>query len=212
MNKYFNYIKIVWFYRTIGWVFNNKSFYANIQADDRVISTIFDLEDDSLWKEMKPKMIEELKTVPNASIMASCIDVYTEQKILEKEIKNQIVAYRNSEGKITTWDSQLGYLLNQALVSYEIQRLSGQKVLEEEFTSCIQNYIPTGATFKAFPIQFNHYDPNKMIIAITKSKVGYEVLSTGEAGVKHSVCAKIVPYPENISAVWVMIACYYNEL
>lgn len=137
---------------------------------------------------MAPKMLEELQTVPKASLMPSTVDVYEEQLTLERVIKEKIVAYRANEVQSnTTWDSQLGYLLNQALVSYELQRLSGQKFSEDEFRSCIQNYVPTGNTFKAFPIQFNHYDPEKMVIAISKSKVGYEVLAVSELGVKHSV-------------------------
>ena len=33
------------FYRQVGCVFNNKNFFANIQADDRVVCTEWDLED-----------------------------------------------------------------------------------------------------------------------------------------------------------------------
>lgn len=176
------------FYRTIGCVFNHKSFYANIQADDRVISSIFDLEDESLWMSMSPKMLDELTTVPKASLMPSTLDVYEEQKTLEKVLKEKIVTYRANEAQAnTTWDSQLGYLLNQALISYELQRLSGQKFSEEEFKNSIQNYVPTGHSFKAFPIQFNHYNPEKMVVAISNSTVGHQVLTISEIGVKHAV-------------------------
>jgi hypothetical protein len=78
-------------------VFNHTSFYANIQADDRVISTMFDLDDESLWMAMSPKMIEELSTVPKASLMQSTIDIYEQQKTLERIIKEKVVAYRGNE-------------------------------------------------------------------------------------------------------------------
>jgi centrosomal protein CEP76 len=52
------------FYRKIGCVFNQDSFYANIQADDRVVSTIFEIDDDSLWKRMDPEQIKSLPPVP----------------------------------------------------------------------------------------------------------------------------------------------------
>jgi hypothetical protein len=78
-------------------VFNHTSFYANIQADDRVISTMFDLDDESLWMAMSPKIIEELKTVPNASLMQSTIDIYEQQKTLERIIKEKVVTYRGNE-------------------------------------------------------------------------------------------------------------------
>jgi len=40
------------FYRTVGSVFNNRSFFANIQDDDRVFNTNWDLEDEYFWKGM----------------------------------------------------------------------------------------------------------------------------------------------------------------
>lgn len=46
------------FYWTIGCIFNQHGFYANIQADDRVVSTIFELEDDALWKKMDEAQIK----------------------------------------------------------------------------------------------------------------------------------------------------------
>lgn len=40
------------FYRTVGCVFNNRSFFANIQEDDRVFNVNWDLEDEYMWKGM----------------------------------------------------------------------------------------------------------------------------------------------------------------
>lgn len=40
------------FYRTIGCVFNHKYFFANVQADDRVINTNWNFEDEFMWKGM----------------------------------------------------------------------------------------------------------------------------------------------------------------
>ena len=74
--------------------------------------------------------------------MPSTLDLYEEQKLLEKLLKEKVAAYRAHEAQSnTTWDNQLGYLLNQALLSYELQRISGQKFSEEEFKSSIQNYV-----------------------------------------------------------------------
>ena len=72
------------FYRTIGSVFNNKQFFANVQPDDRVISTLFDLEDDGLWKTMDEAQIKALPPVPSANLMPPDIDVIDQESILEK--------------------------------------------------------------------------------------------------------------------------------
>jgi hypothetical protein len=54
------------FYRTIGCMFNNRRFFANIQADERVVNTNFDLEDEYMWKAMSPQKLDGLR--PNPAI------------------------------------------------------------------------------------------------------------------------------------------------
>lgn len=48
------------FYRTIDSVFNHKAFYANVQADNRVINTNWHFEDEFMWKSMSPSYINML--------------------------------------------------------------------------------------------------------------------------------------------------------
>lgn len=85
------------FYRSIGCVFNDKHFYANIQADDQVQNTIFDLEDDSLWKAMDSVLLKSLPKVPNANLMPTDLDIIEEEKALEKALKAKIAGVRFSE-------------------------------------------------------------------------------------------------------------------
>ena len=77
------------FYRTIGCVFNQTAFYANIQPDDRVISTIFELEDDALWKSMDKQQIKSLPPVPQANLMVPDIDTFEIEATLEKDLKKK---------------------------------------------------------------------------------------------------------------------------
>lgn len=48
------------FYRTVGCVFNHKFFFANIQADDRVVNTNWNFEDEFMWKGMSTSYINML--------------------------------------------------------------------------------------------------------------------------------------------------------
>ena len=77
------------FYRTVGCVFSNKAFFANIQADDRVVNTEWDLEDQYLWKAMSQQYINSL--TPNSSIgylMASnSFSAAEDEKLLESILK-----------------------------------------------------------------------------------------------------------------------------
>ena len=50
------------FYRTVGSCFNNQKFFANVQTDDRVVNTVWDLEDEYMWKGMSTSQIKTLTT------------------------------------------------------------------------------------------------------------------------------------------------------
>lgn len=46
------------YYLKVGCVFNHQTFYGNIQVDDVVFYTDWNLDDDTLWKPMAPEMLE----------------------------------------------------------------------------------------------------------------------------------------------------------
>lgn len=205
--------KINRFYRSIGWVFNDKLFFANIQPDDQVKNTIFDLEDATLWKSMDTVLIKALPRVPVASLMPPEIDSIEEEKALEKALKIKINGLRFSEcGLKWKWDNQLEYMLSTALFNYEMERLASLTFASKEFESSIKHYVPEGHTFKAFPIQFNHFDINKMILSLFKNKVAYEIITAKGDSINHAARVKIVPYPEKVCAVWVIIAVRYQSV
>ena len=142
-------------------------------------------------------------------------DVPNEEKLLEKLLKDKIAGIRRNDGGnlSTNWDSQLSYLLQTALSNYEFERISGQTFADDEFQASIKNYVPEGHTFKAFPIQFTHYDTERIIHHIFSNKVGKEIIMIkGSDQVRHALRVKVVVYPENVSAVWVIIAARYRSV
>ena len=52
-------------YRTIGCIFNHKSFYANVQPSDNVLTCQFDLHNGSSWKSMSMDAIAAVTEVLN---------------------------------------------------------------------------------------------------------------------------------------------------
>lgn len=187
------------FYRTIGCVFNSTHFYANIQADDHVSHTIFDFGDDSLWKPMDSFHIKALPKVPFASIMPSTLDIIDEEKMLERALKKKVTGLRLSEaGLKTSYDKQLEYMLSPALANYEYERLASLTFAGDEFKSSVKTYVPEGHSFKAFPIQFNHFDVNKMVLSLLKNKIAYEIITARGDAIRHALRVKLVVYPENV--------------
>jgi hypothetical protein len=83
----------------------------------------------------------------------------------------------------------------------------------EEFQAAVKNHVPEGHTFKALPVQFTHFDTEKMLHHLYNSnKIGKEVLLARGDQVKHAVRVKIVQYPENVCAVWVMVAARFRSI
>lgn len=82
----------------------------------------------------------------------------------------------------------------------------------EEFQAAVKNHVPEGHTFKALPVQFTHFDSERIMQHIYQNKIGKEVLQARGDQVKHSIRVKIVQYPENICAVWVMVAVRFRSM
>mmetsp|Transcript_23721 Transcript_23721/g.26350 ORF Transcript_23721/g.26350 Transcript_23721/m.26350 type:complete len:90 (+) Transcript_23721:101-370(+) len=89
-------------------------------------------------------------------------------------------------------------MLSIPLHNYELERLGSITFCTNEFQSSVKNYVPEGHTFKAFPIQFNHFDINKMILALFKNRVAYEIITAKGDQVNHAVRVKVALYPENV--------------
>lgn len=92
------------FYRTVGSVFSHKTFFGNIQADDRVVNTQFDLEDQYLWKAMNPTYINSLTPSPAIGYLmpSTQFNVADEEKLLEQILKEKIGGMRKGDHNLST--------------------------------------------------------------------------------------------------------------
>ena len=113
---------------------------------------------------------------------------------------------RNEHNLNTQWDAQLSYLLSTALANYEFERIGGGNFATVEFQQGIKNYVPEGHTFKAFPIQFTHCDSDRIITHIYGNPTGKDIITARGDQCRLALRVKVVQYPENVSAVWVMVA------
>lgn len=92
------------FYRTIGCVFNNKGFFANIQADDRAVNAQWDLEDQYLWKGMTPARINSLTPSPSIGYLmpSANLNIGDEEKMLENILRDKVGGMRRNEHNMGT--------------------------------------------------------------------------------------------------------------
>jgi hypothetical protein len=110
------------FYRNIGCIFKNKSFYGNIQIDGWVYNVTvgvgrkgIDISGLTNWSSCRASLAARKKRT------SVNINIPEKEKMLEKILKERVAGIRwNDGGKLnTSWDDQLSYLLYTALSNYE---------------------------------------------------------------------------------------------
>ena len=204
-------------YKTIGCLFNNKNFYANIQAICNVDTCSFNLKDQSRWKAMSEDAITTVctpsfvSTIPHMPpLCPNQLDPNLLSNDLERQIKSLVTLHRKDIGLHTSWDDHLSYILSPALASYEMERVTGISVGNEEFDQAIKLAIPEGHSFKAFPIQFIHRNSRKAFNSCLKSPVCEEIIKCRGDNVKLALRVRVFAYPESTIASWLMLACRYK--
>jgi len=112
----------------------------------------------------------------------------------------------------TQFDDFLGYMLSPALANYELERTCGLTYGNDEFSSGIAKIVPDGHIFKAFSMQVQGMDTAKIFAGIMQNKTGREILDTKGDTIRFAVRTKVVIYPEDIAAVWTLLAVRYRSL
>lgn len=184
-----------------------------------VETCIFNLWDQSKWKAMSEDAIatvtsrEHITSVPPiVPICKSNWDPVLLSNDLENELKLILISFRQQLGLNTIIDNQLSYVLTPALASYEHERITGISIGNEEFDQAIRYIVPEGQTFKAFPIQFNHANANRIFNGCLDSALCEEIIKVRGDQVRLALRVKVSTYPESVIAVWVMFACCYKLL
>ena len=204
-------------YKTIGCIFNHKSYYANIQSLSNVDTCSFNLKDQSKWKSMSedailtvctPSFVSTIPYLP--PLCQNQLDSTLISNDLERQIRSLVVLHRQEIGLNTIWDDHLSYILSPALSSYETERVTGMSIGNEEFDQAIKLAVPDGHSFKAFPIQFIHRNARKAFASCLKSSICEEIVRCRGDQVKLALRVKVFTYPESTIATWVMLACRYK--
>ncbi len=81
----------------------------------------------------------------------------------------------------------------------------------EEFAAAVKHIVPEGHTFKAFPIEFKHLNPERMFFELKKNKTAGEIIAARGDMVRHGIRVKVVVFPEEKAAAWVMVAVRFRS-
>ncbi|CAK9003009.1 Centrosomal protein of 76 kDa (Cep76) [Durusdinium trenchii] len=198
-------------YRRIGCMFNNKSFYANKQLDDRVATCSLDVGDDMKWKAMDERLIAALRRNPPLPLREPTVQVHAVADAIERVLRDLITSEREEQCSLSTqWDPDLSYYLNPALSAYETERSTGVLFGNEEFQAIIKRHIPQGHSFKGFPTMLNHRDPHRIFHALRQNPIPADIMRLRADHTYFGLRVRVFAFPENVVAVWVMFAVRFR--
>ncbi|VDP41274.1 unnamed protein product, partial [Schistosoma curassoni] len=191
---------------TIGCLYNNSSFYANIQPTDKVVDCLFNLKNSSQWR---PMSFEVIQTVHNYSSLylrklnppIQSIDEITVQ--CHESLRRLADSWRMEKLRCNNhitwkWDNKLEQLLLPLIAKYEADQknlsnyddndnvVQVHEVLENDLImSPIHRHIPKDFTFKSYPVQVNS-NRTFMVVGSSQQEVldpGFVLLGTRQQGV-----------------------------
>jgi len=108
-------------------------------------------------------------------------------------------------------DQHFSYILSPALAAYESERLTGTPFGSEDFQAVIKRYTPAGHTFKAFPAQFTHASPSKIVATLRANPVAQDIISTLGGDLAFALRVHVTAYAEDTTAVWVILGVRYRS-
>lgn len=206
-------------YRTVGCVFNHKTFLANCQPSDAVELCAFDFHNQSRWKVMSEEAVGSVcspgsttSLPPLPPLCGPSLEPSAASNRLELEMRYLVVEHRKDLGLATVWDDHLSYILSSALAAYELERCTGTSCGNEEFQDAVRRAVPDGHTFKGFPIHFLHLNARRAFATCLRSPFCDEIVCCRGDRVRLAVRVRVFAYPESACAVWVMFACKYRSV
>ena len=132
---------------------------------------------------------------------------------MELDLKLKITEYKHfSNFSLNRFNDDLGHLLGSILTKYEVSQSSGGKVDSSELISTLRNHVEDDFIFKAFPIQLKTLSCDVIFDKIKTNPTGRNVLDSKGDQLNFAIRVKVVPFPEDIYVVWVILAAYYIEV
>lgn len=196
---------------TVGCLFNHASVFANVQNSDNAVTCRFDVDNEEDWKAMHPL---KLRLVPRHA-PPPLLWIPLNTRVMELELESALQAvvgqHRDSLGLPSRWDSDLAFILTQALTSYETQRVQNTPAPDLGlFNQCVKGKIGDGRTFRGIPLNVAHVSERKVMAAWTASAAGKELLQLAGDDMRFAVRVKCYAFPEGVICTWVMLAASYR--
>ena len=194
-------------------LFNHRAFHANAQVEDDPRLLDWDVSAPSAWKSMKEDAIAVLPRRSPFALSPCTVEPVTAAAALESQLRHLLAAYRRQLANLSTaWSAHLSHVLTPALASYEMERVCGVAAFAGDFQAAVHHSIDVGSVFRAVPFQFAGVDAGEIMAGMLENETFVGMVGEGEGreggcvGLEFAVRVKIVPYAEEVIAVWVVVA------
>ena len=91
-----------------------------------------------------------------------------------------------------------------------MERLTGAAFGNDEFQDSIKRNVPQGHTFRGYPIVVNDSSPASVLGVFRRAQIATDILKTSGDSVRFALRVKIFVFPEDVKAIWVMLACMFK--
>ncbi|KAK3741153.1 hypothetical protein QZH41_011834 [Actinostola sp. cb2023] len=167
-------------YRTLGCIFSNSAFYANIQESGLISQCDFDVMNSSKWKAME-----------SSAIYAVC----------GSDIQGISLAIQ--------WDDRLSHILSPCLVANEHKAKTGHAPNLEELREPVYTYLTNQMSFQSVTTCINHVNVSQAIANIQTLTEFQALIDYNEDHMEFALRVHVFPYPENVCTVWIILAAKY---
>ena len=76
----------------------------------------------------------------------------------------------------------------------------------------LKSWLPKNFSFRGIPTEFRSTDANKIVDTLLKSGDIKDILQkVSQPSTRYGIRCKIISYPEDRLAVWIMLACMYLD-
>mmetsp|Transcript_76645 Transcript_76645/g.248081 ORF Transcript_76645/g.248081 Transcript_76645/m.248081 type:complete len:270 (-) Transcript_76645:228-1037(-) len=146
---------------------------------------------------------------PFADLRPRCWGLPVESESIEESIEHRLAgilqAHREAAGLSTRFDDHLSQLLQVALVNCELERATGVAG-SSTFEDIMRRYCDAEEVLQAVPVQFNHLKVSHYWPMLSDRPTVRTLLAAPAASTAFALRARVVPYPEGVVAVWVLLA------
>jgi len=70
--------------------------------------------------------------------------------------------------------------------------------------------VPEGHTFRGYPIVVNDSSPANVLGVFRRAQIATDILRTRGDAVRFALRVKVFSFPEDVKAIWVMLACKFK--